>query len=111
MCLANYPNLHLQADAEFDVFEENEEYDEVEVAEVTSEFIQRYRAKWLLDKCKSITDMIDKLHQEADRLATLRSEGWELDDEIADDDGLLVPPDLEAKVAAALHERAGGNIS
>lgn len=106
MCLAPSPVSHLQAAAEFDESDEDEEYNEVEMLQLRLQFIERYRAKWLLDKCKSITDMIEKLHQEADRLVTLRSEGWELDDEIADDDGLLVRPDLEERVEAALRDRA-----
>ena len=107
MCLANSP---LQAIAEFDEFDdainENEEDEEVDIAQLRSELTEIYRAKWLVDNCKSITKMIERLHQEADRLATLRAEGWKLEDEIIDDYGLLVPPDLEEKVAAALRERA-----
>lgn len=49
--------------------------------------------------------MIDRLHQEADRLTTLRSEGWKLEDEVFDDYGCLVPPDIEERVEAALHAR------
>lgn len=106
MCLAQSPVSALQANEEFDATDtEDEEYDE-EKAQLRTEFTEIYRGKWLLDNCTSIADMINRLHQEADRLAKLESEGWKLEDEIIDDYGWLVPPDLDERVEAALRDRA-----
>lgn len=109
MCLAQ---SRLQAEEGFegadgDISEENtEENNEEEIAQLRLEFSETYRAKWLLDNCTSIADMIDRLHEEAGRLAKLQSDGWKLEDEILDDYGWLLPPDLEERVAAALRDRA-----
>ncbi|DBA77757.1 TPA: hypothetical protein ACH3X2_008447 [Trebouxia sp. C0005] len=108
MCFAKSP---LQADSDFsgadDVLSEDnsEDNNEEKIAQLRSEFSETYRAKWLLDNCTSIADMIDRLHQEADRLAKLQSDGWKLEDEILDDYGWLLPPDLEERVASALRDR------
>ena len=111
MCFAAAPEFpHSDDDFEDDDEVENEE-DEVERAQVRFECMETYRAKWLLDNCESITDMIDRLRQEADQLVTKRNEGWKLEDVILDDYGYLVPPDLEERVATAMRDRARNNSS
>ncbi len=104
MCLS--PNTPLGAGDEFEDDDvENEEDDEVDIAQIHFEFKEMYRAKWMLDNCKTITDMIDRLREEAHRLTALRDSGWKLEDDILDDYGYLVPPDLEERVAAAIRAR------
>lgn len=108
MCLAQSPVSPLQAEEEFEEADDafSEYNNEEEIAQLRLELSETYRAKWLLDNCTSMIDMIDRLHQEADRLSKLQSEGWKLEDEILDDYGYLLPPDLEERVAAALQDRA-----
>lgn len=55
--------------------------------------------------------MINTLKSEAQRLERLKEEGWKVEGQVADDQGALMPPDLEALITQAMQNEPGGQRS
>ena len=47
------------------------------------------RAKWMLDSCETIDDIVERLHYEIANFLRLKEEGWELTSSIDDDWGFM----------------------
>lgn len=69
-------------------------------SEVTEEELEReeeeeeeepyiIRAKWSLDGCATIDEIIERLKQQIEEYKQLKEEGWELKEKIDDDYGFL----------------------
>lgn len=72
-------------DTESDSCSEHEEYEEED--EDNSVII---RAKWSLDGCSTIDEIIERLKQQIEEYKKLKEDGWELRDKIDDDYGFIV---------------------
>lgn len=48
-----------------------------------------FRAKWMLDGCRNLDEVIKRLEEEIDYIKELRDDGWELKTMIEDDWGFL----------------------
>ena len=64
--------------------EENEEEDENTIC---------IRAKWMFENCKTIDEIIERLKAEITHYEKMKSEGYELIDEVMDDYGFLKKKD------------------
>lgn len=47
------------------------------------------RAKWMLDDCLTLDEVLLRLEDQIEYFKTLKSEGWELREKISDDYGFL----------------------
>lgn len=48
-----------------------------------------FRAKWMLDGCSNLEDVINRLEEEIEYIKQLQDDGWELIGTIEDDWGFL----------------------
>ena len=65
-----------------------------------------YRAKWMVDGCSTISEMIDRFKAEIKDLEDKLATGWKLEETIGDDYGSLVPPNLEELVENAVNQES-----
>lgn len=49
--------------------------------------IEYIRAKWTYDGARTLDEVIDRLHAQIEYIKSLKTEGWELIDEVSDDYG------------------------
>lgn len=68
---------------EDEVFEEEEEEEHIEDDVII-------RAKWILDGCSSIDEIIERLKGEIEHYKQLKEDGWELREKMDDDYGFLI---------------------
>lgn len=101
MCYASSPSRDVE-DAMSEEFVEDEEQRRYELRFENTEL---YRCKWLLDGCKTIQEMADRLRSEAERLDRLQNDGWRLEDEVLDDYGHLVPANIDELIDRGLREQ------
>jgi hypothetical protein len=47
------------------------------------------RAKWMLDGCRTLIEVVQRLQEEMEYIIQLRQDGWELTGAIEDDWGFL----------------------
>jgi hypothetical protein len=77
---------------ETDVNEDEEyqsDYESEDDSDDESEEEEIIRAKWCMDGAKTLDEAIEKLNEMIAYLQELKTEGWELVDEILDDYGFL----------------------
>lgn len=86
-----------------DALERQAEIEEL-YAEKRLEHMITYRAKWMLDGCSTISEMIDRFKTEVKDLEEKMATGWKLEEAIHDDYGSLVPPNLEELVENAVNQ-------
>lgn len=75
----------VHSESEVEVEEDENELDEEEYDNSPS-----IRAKWMLDGCSSIDEIIERLKDQIEHYKQLKEDGWELRDKIDDDWGFLI---------------------
>lgn len=65
--------------------------DEIDLDEdgTTEEPGETIRAKWLFEGAETLSEAAQMLRAEADRLVELERDGWQLQDPVSDDYGLI----------------------
>jgi hypothetical protein len=69
--------------------EEEEETVSDTVSVEEDEDVEIIRAKWILDGCATIADIIERLKAEIEHYTKLKEEGWELTQPVEDDYGYI----------------------
>ena len=72
--------------------DEHEEAEEDEDEEYDQEGGMIVRAKWTLDGCATIDEVIARLQEQILRFRQLKSDGWEMRDAVNDDYGWMHNP-------------------
>lgn len=73
-------NIHEDPELEDDEVDEEDEIDNS----------PSIRAKWTLDGCATIDEIIERLKDQIEHYKQLKEDGWELRDKIDDDWGFLI---------------------
>lgn len=66
-----------------------EEYAEEPESEYDEENQEIIRGKWMLDGCKTLDEVIERLEIVKQSIKEMKEEGWELEDKIDDDYGFM----------------------
>lgn len=89
MCIADIDNVVDQDHHEDQDADDADDADDAEDYDWDDENLMTMRAKWSLDDCATLDEVVEQLQHLIEYYKTLKNEGWELESPIRDDYGFL----------------------